>query len=201
MRIGSKKQKLDPSNYPTVSQLKMELVRENERLRFRRSLWNTIFSLVVVAAITVLVAVLWLPVLEIYGGSMSPTLVEGDVVVSIKTARFERGDVMAFYYGNKLLVKRVIGLPEEVVDIREDGSITVDGQELEENYIQEFSPGESDIEYPYKVPLEQYFVLGDHRETSLDSRSSVVGCVTEDQISGKVILRIWPLEKIGIVGK
>lgn len=184
---------------PTIAQLKTELNREKYRSRFGSVLWNTIFILIVVAAVTVLVAVLWLPILEIYGTSMAPTLEEGEIVMAVNIQKFERGDVVAFYYGNKLLVKRVIGLPGERVNITEDGVIYVNGVALKEPYIRELSLGDCDVELPIEVPFEKYFVVGDNRKTSLDSRSTSVGCVGEDQIAGKVIMRVWPLNKLSVV--
>lgn len=187
-------------NAPTVAQLREELAREKYRVRFFYVLWNTIFTLVVVAAVTVLVAVLWLPVLEIYGTSMAPTLNEGDIVVSVRVKSFERGDVMGFYYGNKLLVKRVIGVPGDTVEVLEDGTVLVNDEPVDEPYLQDVAFGDCDIDMPCRVPQEEYFVMGDRRSTSMDSRNSAVGCVTQDQISGKIVFRIWPLSRFGTVG-
>ncbi|MGX8698353.1 MAG: signal peptidase I [bacterium] len=186
---------------PSLDQIRQELKRENDWNRFFRVLWSTIFTLVVVAAITVLVAVLWLPVLEIYGTSMSPTLEEGEIVLSIKYGELERGDIVAFYYGNKLLVKRVIGLPGELLEITEEGDVLINGEPLEEPYLTEKSLGESDVEYPIEIPLEQYFVMGDRRTTSLDSRTTAVGCVTEEDVVGKVLFGIWPFAHFGWIGE
>lgn len=157
-------------------------------------------ALIIVAAIAVLVATLWLPVLQIYGSSMTPTFKEGQIVVAVKGSSFEEGDIIAFYYGNKLLVKRYIAGPGSWVDIKEDGTVYVDGAELSELYLTEKALGECDMEFPYQIPEDRYFVLGDHRSTSVDSRSSAIGCVAEEQIVGRIVFRIWPLTKIGIPG-
>jgi len=198
MKSLAKKQNQDFEK-PTLEQLRKELAHIEYRHRYYRTLMSTLFTLVVVAACTVLVAMLWLPILEMYGSSMSPTLEEGNIVVSVATKDFRRGEIVAFYYGNKLLVKRCIGLPGDVIDIDEEGNVSVNSVALDEPYVSEKSLGDCDISFPYEVPLETYFVMGDHRSTSLDSRNSTVGCVGLDQISGKVLLRIWPLKQFGRV--
>ena len=185
---------------PTLEQLTAELARENYKRRFGRVLRSTLFTLVVVAAAAVLVATIWMPVLQIYGSSMTPTFKEGQIVVAVKGSSFEEGDIIAFYYGNKLLVKRYIAGPGSWVDIKEDGTVYVDGAELSEPYLTEKALGECDMEFPYQIPEDRYFVLGDHRSTSVDSRSSAIGCVAEEQIVGRIVFRIWPLTKIGIPG-
>ena len=187
------------SEKPTLEQLRGELKHIQYRQRYYRTLATTAFTLVVVAAVTVLIAMLWLPILEMYGTSMEPTLKEGDIVVSVATKEVQRGEIIAFYYGNKLLVKRCIALPGETVSIDEDGNVYVNGIYIDEPYVQQKAVGDCDIEFPFEVPLEQYFVLGDHRETSLDSRNSVVGCVSYDQLCGRVVWRIWPLRDAGAV--
>lgn len=158
---------------------------------------STIYALLVVAAVAVLVAVLLLPVLRIYGTSMTPTLTEGDIVLSIKGSSFQTGDVIAFYYNNKILVKRVIAYSGDWVDIDDDGNVFVNGQLIDEPYISEKALGECDIQLPYQVPEARVFVMGDHRSTSVDSRSSAVGCVSEEQIVGKIVFRVWPLKGLG----
>jgi signal peptidase I len=160
---------------------------------------TTIGAMIVVAAIAVLVATIWMPVLQIYGTSMTPTLSEGEIVLSLKGSKFESGDLVAFYMGNKLLVKRCIAGPGDWVDIDEDGTVYVNGELLEEPYISDKSKGDCDMEFPYQVPESRYFMLGDHRSTSMDSRSSSIGCVAEEQIVGRLVFRIWPLKSLGFV--
>jgi signal peptidase I len=150
-----------------------------------------------VAAVAVLVATLLLPVLRIYGTSMSPTLTNGEIVLSLKGSDFETGDVIAFYYNNKILVKRVIAGPGDWVDIKEDGTVYINDVELDEPYVVEKALGECDIEMPYQVPESRYFVMGDHRSVSIDSRSTSIGCVSEEQIVGKLVMKIWPLSDLG----
>ena len=182
---------------PTVQQLEAELKREKYRGRYWKMLRGTVAVLVVVAAAAVLISNLLLPILRIYGSSMAPTLVNGDLVAAVRNGTYQRGDIIAFYYNNKILVKRVIGMPGEWVDIDESGTVTIDGEPLEEPYLTEKALGECDIELPYQVPEGRYFVMGDHRSVSSDSRSSQVGCVSEEQIVGKLLFRLWPLDEIG----
>lgn len=182
---------------PDVEQLRAELSREQYKQRYRRVLRSTIYTLVVVAAVAVLISVLFLPVLQIYGTSMTPTLSEGDIVVSVKGADFESGDLIAFYLGNKILVKRCIAGPGQWVDIDEEGNVYIDGKLLEEPYLEEKALGDCNIELPYQVPDNRYSVWGDHRATSVDSRDTTVGCVSEEQIVGKIVFRVWPLSGLG----
>jgi len=182
---------------PTIQELESELKREKSRCRFARVLRSTIFTLVVVAAFAVLVAMLWMPVLQIYGASMSPTLEEGQIVISVKSRDFEQGDLVAFYVGNKILVKRVIAGASDMVNIQSDGTVFVNGQELIEPYVSEKALGECDLDMPYQVPESRYFLMGDHRSTSIDSRSSAVGCISDEQIVGKIVFYVWPLSSFG----
>ena len=187
----------EPVDYPSVEQLEAELKRVKYRSRYRAVLRSTLYMLIVVAAVAVLVATIWMPVLQISGGSMTPTLNEGDIVVSIKGSDFEPGDLVAFYLGNKILVKRCIAGPGQWVDIDEDGNVSVDGKLLEEPYLTEKSLGGSNIELPYQVPDNRYFCMGDHRSTSVDSRHKEIGCVSEEQIVGKIVFRVFPFGGFG----
>lgn len=182
---------------PSEKQLEAELARVRYQQRYRTVLRSTICTLIVVSAMAVLVATIWMPVLQIYGSSMTPTLSEGDIVVCLKTSDVKRGDLVAFYLGNKLLVKRCVALPGQTVDIDGDGNVTLDGELLDEPYVTEKSLGDCNIELPYQVPDNRYFCMGDHRKTSVDSRNTAVGCVTEEQIVGKIVFRVWPLSGFG----
>lgn len=185
------------TSVPSLSELEAELAREKYRKSYGKAFRSTVYTLITVAAAAILIATLWLPVLQIYGASMTPTLEEGDIVVSLKGSRFGTGDVVAFYYNNKILVKRVIAGPGQWVDIKGDGTVYVDGKAIKEPYISEKSLGECNIELPCQVPDSRYFVLGDHRATSVDSRSREVGCVAEEQIVGKIKYCVWPLSNFG----
>ena len=184
---------------PEINELKAELGRVKYKRRYINVFKSTVYTLVVVAAFAVLVATLWMPVLQIYGSSMTPTIDEGQIVISVKGKKFEQGDLVAFYIGNKLLVKRIIACPSDYVLVDENGTVFVNGTELYEPYVSEKSFGECDIEYPYQVPDSKYFLMGDHRETSVDSRVSVVGCIPEEQIVGKIVFRVWPVSDFGII--
>ena len=184
---------------PTFSEVNNEKKRLRTRRMYKSALFKTVGVLLVVAAISVLLTTLWMPVLQIYGSSMSPTLEPGDLVLSVKNEKLETGDVVAFYQGNKLLIKRVIATSGQWVDVSNDGAVTVDGKVLDETYIKELSLGNCDIELPHQVKEAHYFIMGDNRDTSLDSRASVIGDVSEEQIEGKVVFRIWPLNKFGSI--
>lgn len=184
---------------PEMEQLKKELSRTNYNMEYRRVLRSTVFTLVIVAAIAVLIAVLCLPVLQVNGSSMAPTLVEGDIVVCLKTNDIQPGDIVCFYVGNKLLLKRCIALPGQWVEMDEKGRVSVDGALLSEPYLSETALGECNIDFPYQVPDNRIFCLGDHRATSVDSRNTAVGGVSEEQLVGKVIFRVWPIPVFGPV--
>ncbi len=186
-----------PIAVPSLTAVEAERKRLRHRQRYSRTLRSTIAILIVAAAMAVLVATLWMPVLRIYGASMQPTLTDGQIVVSVKGGQFQTGDVIAFYHGNKLLVKRCIAGPGDWVDIDEDGNIYVNEQLIEEPYLTEKAFGECDIALPYQVPDERWFLVGDNRAASVDSRNTAVGSITKDQIVGKIVFRVWPLSKFG----
>ena len=181
---------------PSVEELEAELKRERYKRRYHSVFRSTVYTLITVAAIAVLVATLWMPVLQIYGSSMSPTLQDGEIIFTVKTSDFKPGDIAAFYYNNKILVKRIICGPGDWINIDEDGTVYVNDIRLEEPYLTEKALGECNIELPYQVPDGRYFVMGDPRSTSVDSRSTAVGCVAGEQIVGKIIFRIWPLDRM-----
>ena len=185
------------TSLPTAEQLDMERRRLRYKRRYNRTLRSTVAILIVVAALAVLAATLWMPVLRVYGSSMAPTLHNGEILVSVKTEDFSSGDIIAFYHGNKLLIKRYIAGPSDYVNVDEDGSVSVNGTRLDEPYLAEKAYGEADIEFPYQVPDQRYFVMGDNRSVSIDSRSSIVGCIAGDQIVGKVVFRVWPMSAFG----
>ena len=182
---------------PSVDQLKRELRRERYRKSYSETLSSTLFSLVVVAALAVFIATILLPVFQLLGNSMAPNLQDGEIVVSVRTGKPEQGDLIAFYYNNKVLVKRVIAAPGQWVELEEDGNVYVNGELLNEPYLQEKTLGDCEIEMPYQVPDGRWFVMGDARATSVDSRNKAIGCVSEEQIVGRLVFRIWPLEAIG----
>lgn len=185
--------------FPSVPELESELCRERNRRNFRRTLCSTVFEFIAVAALVVLATVFFLPVFRIYGHSMTPGLEEGDIVIAVIDSELESGDVVAFYYNNKILVKRVIAGPGDWVDIRENGDVYVNQERLEEPYLQEKARGECNLHFPYQVPDSGFFVMGDHRSVSVDSRSTAVGCVPKEQVVGKLVFRIWPLERAGFI--
>ncbi len=189
--------KKQPIELPSTAEIRESYETVSYRDRFKKSIFNTTNTLIVVAAIAVLVAMLFLPVLRIYGQSMNETLKSGELVLSLKGSSFETGDVIAFYYNNNVLVKRVIANSGDWVDIDLDGNVYVNQELIDEPYIKQKSYGEPNIDFPYQVPEERIFVLGDNRAVSVDSRSTSVGCVSSEQIVGKIIFRIWPLHRIG----
>lgn len=184
---------------PTTEQLEGELKRVRYKSRYRSVLRSTIYSLITVAAIAVLITTLWFPVLRVYGNSMTPTLQNGEIIFTVKVSEFEPGDIISFYYNNKILIKRVIARSGEWVNMDADGNVYVNGTLLDEPYLDEKAFGDCNIELPYQVPEGRVFVMGDHRSTSVDSRNSAVGCVAQEQIVGKILFRVWPLAKFGRV--
>lgn len=192
--------RLDEGNSPTLEQLEEELGRVDYQIRFARTFRSTLFTLITVSAVAVLIAVIFLPVLKIYGKSMKGTLDGGDIVFSLKQSEPKAGDIIAFYYNNNILVKRVIATGGEWVDVDESGNVYVNNVLLEEPYLKESKAfGECNIELPYQVPDERIFVMGDNRKVSIDSRNTSVGCIAQEQIVGKIVFRIWPIAKMGIV--
>lgn len=184
------------SSLPTIKQVETERKRYRRQKAYNKALSGTIYVLTIVAAVAVLIATLVLPVLQIEGTSMEPTLVNGDVVLLTKTTSFDRGELCGFSWNNKLLIKRVIGIPGDWIEIDTDGTVYLNGEKLDEPYAEQLSVGECNLEFPFQVPQEQYFVLGDMRESSIDSRNTLIGCVAKDQIVGKVFFRIWPFKTI-----
>ena len=184
---------------PDTDALQAELIKARERSTFFHVLRSTIFSLVVVAAVAVIVATLVLPILQISGSSMTDTLEDQDIVVAVRGSNVKTGDVIAFYYNNKVLVKRVIANSGQWVDIDKQGNVYVDYKLLDEPYVTEKALGECNIKLPYQVPENRIFVMGDHRSISVDSRSTTVGCVAEEQIVGRLLLCVWPLDHFGVV--
>ena len=184
---------------PDTAELEEAVRRDRYYHRFRNMVTSTFLTMVVVAAVAVLVAVLFLPVLRIYGKSMRGTLDNGDIVVSVKSSNMKTGDVIAFYYNNNILVKRVIAGPGDWVDIDKDGNVFVNNERLNEPYLDDKAYGETNIELPYQVPDGRIFVMGDNRSVSIDSRNTSIGCVSEEQIVGKIVYRVWPLSQIGRV--
>lgn len=188
------KKKMD---LPTAEQLEQELKRLKYRHSFAFTLRSTVASLIVVAAIAVMISTMVMPVLRVTGTSMTPTLQNDQVIICNKLAECQKGDVVAFYYNNKVLIKRVIGVAGDVIDISSDGVVSVNGEPLDEPYVSELALGECDIELPYQVPDNRIFVMGDHRSVSIDSRSTSVGCVAIENVIGKVLLRVYPIDSFG----
>lgn len=182
---------------PTIEQIDAERKRINDNIKYRKALVGTINVLVVIAALAVLVSTLLLPVLQISGDSMEPTLSNDEIIVLVKTDDFQTGDICSFTWNNRTLIKRVIGTAGDWIDIGADGTIYLNGEELTEPYVTDKSIGECDITLPYQVPEDSLFVVGDHRATSIDSRNTVIGSVNYDQVIGKVVFRVWPLNRLG----
>lgn len=190
-----RKQKIDAASIPSLEAVDRERHRLDRNRRSHRGLYAALLAAVAIVAVAVVLSTMFLPVLQVSGDSMSPTLQNGDVLVLAKEENFKAGDICGFYWQNKILLKRIIGLPGDVISIDLDGRVTVNGEPLEEPYVESLALGECDIDFPYQVPEDRYFVMGDHRATSVDSRSTVVGCVEKSQIVGKVFWKVWPLSR------
>ena len=186
---------------PSLDQIEAERKRYRWQKAYFKALRGTISVLTYMAAVAALIATLVLPVLQIEGTSMEPTLVNGDIVLLAKTTAFSRGDICGFAWNNKILIKRVIGIPGDWIEIDTDGTVYLNGEKLDEPYAEQIAFGECDLEFPFQVPQEQYFVLGDMRESSIDSRNTLVGCVENEQIIGKIFFRIWPLKDMRFFNK
>jgi len=184
---------------PAKEELEEALKREKYKLKYKKTLKSTIYSLIIVISISSLLSTLLFPVLEIYGKSMNSTLSEGNIVLSVRKTNLKRGDVIAFYHNNKILIKRVIGISSDWINIDKEGKVYVNNTLLEEPYLKEKNNGESNIKYPYQVPDDNYFVLGDDRLLSVDSRYKEIGTIHKDNVIGKIIFRLWPIKEIGII--
>lgn len=195
----SKKTQKTKITLPSAKQIETEILRERYNRKYKQVLKSTVYSLIVVAAVAVLIATLAFPVLQISGSSMEPTLNDEEIVVLLKTTNMKKGELCCFSYQNKLLIKRVIGQPGDRIDIDENGNVYVNNEYLNETYVTDKALGECDITFPCYVTDNHYFVLGDHRSTSIDSRSSVIGLVSEEYIVGKIFFRIWPFDSVSFV--
>ena len=194
--MGMLHRKKKEVSLPTKKQVETERKRYRRQKAYNKALSGTVYVLTIVAAVAVLIATLVLPVLQIEGTSMEPTLYNGDIVLLMKTTRFDRGDLCGFTWNNKLLIKRVIGVPGDWIEIDTDGTVYLNGEKLDEPYVEQKALGECDLEFPYQVPQEQFFVIGDMRESSIDSRNTVIGCIPKEQIVGKVFFRVWPFSRL-----
>ena len=183
----------------TIDEIKQELKKEKFKSRYVKVLMSTVYTLIIVASVAALIATLIMPVLQISGTSMEPTLNEGEIVLALKTKNIKAGDVIAFYHGNKILVKRVIATSGQWVKITDEGDVYVDGKLVNEPYVKEKSLGQADVKFPIQVSEGSYFILGDDRETSIDSRTEVIGSISQEDIIGKVLIKAWPIKQIGVV--
>ena len=195
--MSKKSNSAEVPEVPELPVLEAELRKERYRRQYGKILQSTVYVLITVAAVAILVATLWLPVLQIYGNSMVPTLQDNEIVVTVKSDKFTSGDIVAFYYNNKILIKRVIAVAGEWVNMEEDGTVSVNNVELNEPYISEKAYGDTNIVFPYQVPEDRIFVMGDHRSVSVDSRNTAVGSIAQEQIVGKLVFRLWPLGALG----
>lgn len=185
----------DIVSMPSIEQVEAELNRINHRSKFQKTLLSTISILIVVAAVAVLISTLFLPVVQVSGNSMEPTLTDGDILVTVRSDKIGYGEICCVSWQNKLLLKRIIGMPGDIINIDSNGNVFVNNELTDEPYINVKSPGISDIDFPFLVPDNKYFILGDRRDSSVDSRNSAIGCVGKDQIIGHVLFKVWPLFK------
>ena len=184
---------------PDLELLEAELSRSRQRARRGSVVRSTAYSLLIVAAVAVILVILVMPVLSIEGVSMETTLYDGDVVIALNNHKFKTGDVVGFYFNNEVLIKRVVATETDWVDIDKEGNVYVNNVKLDEPYVTEKAFGDCNIAFLSQVPEGACFVLGDHRATSIDSRNTSVGCISNDVVVGKLLLRIWPLDAIGSV--
>lgn len=194
----SKKEKVIPTNL-SISVLEEEIKREKYKSKYTKILRSTIYALIIIASISALIGTLIMPVLEVNNTTMKPLLENNEIVLSLKTKKLKKGDIIAFYQGNKILIKRVVAVPGNYISIDEEGNVYVDGEVLDEPYVTNKQKGETNIEFPYQVPESEYFVLSDERDKTTDSRNEDIGLIKKDNVIGKVIFRVWPFKKLGAI--
>ena len=184
---------------PTTQEFKKEYSRLRKKQEFHQGLGRVIRILVVVAAISIIIATVFFSIMQVRGSSMSPTMEENEIIIVNRYSDVKKGDLIAFYYNNKVLLKRVIGISGDMVDMDDEGNVYVNNEKIEEEYLEEKDYGTPDITFPYQVPDGRYFVMGDHRSVSIDSRYQIIGTVSSEQLIGKVKFRIWPITRFGPV--
>lgn len=184
---------------PPIALIREELAREEAKHAFRKTLWNISAALIVAAAITALMATRLFILIRVNGNSMNPTLSDSEIIILRQTKEIERGDVIGFYYGGRVLLKRVIGREGDEIEIDGEGNVFVNGEKLKEDYLAEQSLGKCELDFPYRVPEGMTFVLGDNRAISIDSRIRTIGCVEEEQIVGRAVFRAWPAKRMGLL--
>ena len=194
----SRKEKVIPTNL-SISALEEEIKREKYKSKYTKILRSTIYALIIIASISALIGTLIMPVLEVNNTTMKPLLENNEIVLSLKTKKLKKGDIIAFYQGNKILIKRVVAVPGNYISIDEEGNVYVDGEVLNEPYVTNKQKGETNIEFPYQVPESEYFVLSDERDKTTDSRNEDIGLIKKDNVIGKVIFRVWPFKKLGAI--
>ena len=194
----SRKEKVIPTNL-SISVLEEEIKSEKYKSKYTKILRSTIYALIIIASISALIGTLIMPVLEVNNTTMKPLLENNEIVLSLKTKKLKQGDIIAFYQGNKILIKRVVAVPGNYISIDEEGNVYVDGEVLNEPYVTNKQKGETNIEFPYQVPESEYFVLSDERDKTTDSRNEDIGLIKKDNVIGKVIFRVWPFKKLGAI--